>query len=120
MDSTKQVMNPRDAEENEKTDEREAKEVVDRVMEAFDQLPPGIDHMPYFRALIRPMLQDLAPAERREMLNDMKPCFTVEDHGNGTGKFFCALAGTKGVREPDYVALGKKIMRKRNPNYKEE
>ena len=119
MDSTQQPMNPPEAEENEETREREVRKAMAQILEAFDSLPPGIDRRPFFRMSIRPFLQEMAPMRRRELLDELRPYFTGESCGNGTGAFFCALAGADGVREPDFAGLGKRIMKKRNPHYQE-
>ena len=61
-------------------------------------------------------IADMDPQERRAFCADLAASYS-ELCGNGTGRFFNAIAEGRDSEEADEKALGRRIMEKRNPNY---
>lgn len=62
-------------------------------------------------------IKDMPPEKRRRYCAYLSRKLS-KDCENSTGKFFNMLAGAKGVKEPDYKDLGRKIMNEHNSYYK--
>ena len=96
------------------------KKIMNRVQKAFDTLPNVNERRTLFRMLYQPDLQEMEPAERRAFIEEYKSLYVTDHRGNRTGQFFNEIAGADIQREPDYADLGRRIMEKRNINYKGE
>ena len=62
-------------------------------------------------------LREMAPEERRLFCRDMEAAANLI-FGKETGKFFNQIAGSTEPAETDEKELGRRIMAKRNPNYR--
>ena len=68
-------------------------------------------------AVNRERFPEMEPAERRLFCKDMETQ-SAPFFGKETGKFFNEMAGSPGPRKTDDRELGRRIMAKRNVNYK--
>ena len=62
-------------------------------------------------------LAEMDPQERRAFCADLAANYS-ELCGNGTGRFFNAIAEGRDSEEADEKALGRRIMEKFNPHYR--
>ena len=67
--------------------------------------------------LKRDELREMAPEERRLFCRDMEAAANLF-FGKETGKFFNEIAGSTEPQKADEKELGRRIMAKRNPNYR--
>ena len=115
---------PEQAEDRKRTEAEEADdegidEDIEQIIKAAGQLPEGVNPMDLIMEGIRPVLREMAPEERRRFCADMATCGSPSNNNNNkTGRYFNGFKSARGLAEPDYKELGRKIMEKRNPHYR--
>ena len=114
---------PEQAEDRKRTEAEEADdegidEDIEQIIKAAGQLPEGVNPMDLIMVGIRPVLREMAPEERRRFCADMATCGFPSNNNNKTGRYFNGFKSARGLAEPDYKELGRKIMEKRNPHYR--
>lgn len=114
---------PEQAEDRKRTEAEEGEyegidEDIEQIIKAAGQLPEGVNPMDFIMEGIRPVLREMAPEERRRFCADMATCGSPSNNNNKTGRYFNGFKSARGLAEPDYKELGRKIMEKRNPHYR--
>ena len=114
---------PEQAEDRKRTEAEEADdegidEDIEQIIKAAGQLPEGVNSMDLIMEGIRPVLREMAPEKRRRFCVDMATCGSSSNNNNKTGRYFNGFKSARGLAEPDYKELGRKIMEKRNPHYR--
>ena len=92
---------------------------ADRTVYRAEDRAPEEDPAEVLMEILRPSISEMEPEERRRFCADMEADLLDEygDYREETGRFFNSLASACRPREPG-KELGKRIMEKRNPNYK--
>ena len=114
---------PEQAEDRKRTEAEEADdegidEDIEQIIKAAGQLPEDVNPMDLIMEGIRPVLREMATEERRRFCADMATCGSPSNNNNNTGRYFNGFKSARGLAEPDYKELGRKIMEKRNPHYR--
>ncbi|MBR0267399.1 MAG: hypothetical protein IJQ71_08200 [Clostridia bacterium] len=114
---------PEQAEDRKRTEAEEADdegidEDIEQIIKAAGQLPEDVNPMDLIMEGIRPVLREMATEERRRFCADMATCGSPSNNNNKTGRYFNGFKSARGLAEPDYKELGRKIMEKRNPHYR--
>lgn len=114
---------PEQAEDRKRTEAEEADdegidEDIEQIIKPAGQLPEGVNPMDLIMEGIRPVLREMAPEKRRRFCVDMATCGSSSNNNNKTGRYFNGFKSARGLAEPDYKELGRKIMEKRNPHYR--
>jgi len=105
-----------EATQGEENGDKETDETIEKILKAADKLPEE-SRLDFTMTVIRPVIKELEPADRRQFCADMEASLS-NLYGKETGRFFNGFASAHGPGEPDYEALGRKIMEKRNRHYR--
>ena len=90
-------------------------EILENILHIAEQLPEK-ESFAFLIKIIRPILQESEPEERRQICDALAEIQPKYD-GKETGRFFIAIASANCPVKPDPEELGRRIMEKRNPNY---
>lgn len=102
----------------EEADDEEIDKDIERMMKIASQLPEGFSLPEIMMKAVHPLIPEMTPEARRRFCADMATCGSPSNNNNKTGRYFNGFKSARGLAEPDYKELGRKIMEKRNPHYR--